>query len=44
MIFGCLCSKCDEWHSHIYKNEEGKFICINCKYKIGVEYEKKKIS
>ncbi len=37
MIFGCICFKCNKWHSHISKNKEGKFICINCKNKLEVK-------
>ncbi len=36
MIFGCICSKCMKWHSHVSKNKEGHYICINCKNKKGV--------
>lgn len=42
MIFGCVCSKCNKWHSHVYENKEGKFICINCKYKPEVEDGRKR--
>ncbi len=42
MIYGCVCSKCKKWHSHISKNNEGKFICINCKYKKGKDGQRKR--
>lgn len=32
-INGCVCSKCDKWHSHVSQLKNGNWICINCKYK-----------
>jgi len=32
-LFGCQCCVCDQWHSHVFPVEYGRFICINCKNK-----------
>jgi len=34
MIYGCVCSKCKKWHSHVYKDKNGKYVCINCYYNL----------
>tara|TARA_R100001086_G_scaffold218332_2_gene135023 strand:+ start:379 stop:522 length:144 start_codon:yes stop_codon:yes gene_type:complete len=32
-IYGCICRECKSWHSHIFPNEKGEMVCVNCKYK-----------
>ncbi len=32
MIYGCVCSKCKRWHSHICKKGK-KYVCVNCFHK-----------
>lgn len=38
-IYGCKCSECKKWHSHVFPNQDGfgKFICVDCKRKKEVE-------
>jgi len=35
MIYGCICYKCNKFHSNVspIDNSNTKFICINCKTK-----------